>query len=76
MTRRSSFRPYEAFGEIKARTVGGTSQRLDGARVWTLPTQTIFLGRSGQAVLLIISEAPELVQSILTLVSDDLTVSP
>jgi hypothetical protein len=69
------FAAYQVFGGIKAQALGGSSQPLDSATVWTLPGQTVFLGQSGQIVLLII-EAPELVQDILTLVFDDLTAGP
>ena len=70
------FAAYQVFGGIRAQQLGGSSQPLDNATVWTLPSQTVFLGQSGQTVLLIISEAPDLVQSILTLVFDDLASLP
>ena len=62
------FAAYQVFGGIKAQQLGGASQPLDNATVWTLPEQTVFLGQSAQIVLLI--------QDILTLVFDDLTSGP
>jgi serine/threonine protein kinase len=70
------FAAYQVFGGIKAQQLGGSSQPLDNASAWELPNQTVFLGLTGQAVLLIISEAPELMQGLLTLVFDDLTSGP
>ena len=67
---------YQVFGGIKAQALGGSSRPLENAAAWELPGQTVFLGLTGQAVLLIISEAPELVQGLITLVFDDLASGP
>ena len=55
------FEAYKVFGGIKAKATGGTSRQVDEqgtAWVWELPDESIFLGRSGNGILLVITEDP------------------
>lgn len=66
------FDAYKVFAGIKTKDTGGSPQRVDEqgtAWLWELPEEAIFLGRSGNGTLLIITEDSADLQHVLEVLS-------